>query len=415
MIFSLAALSFYPLYGSDMHLIRSLPNTKNLPGTIIRRTWFAIYLLSLLLLVNCSSPLNRKEGIAELHKAWSEFLEGTKHTDNAQLYIVAPGVGISEIFNPATAPAAPFHAASVGKLFTAVMIGQLIEEGKLDWQTKISTVLKPGSLDRLFIVSGKDYTSQVTILQLLEHTSGVADYFSDRPANGGGTAAELMLKYPQRRWSPDDLLNFNRKHLQALAEPGKTFHYSDTGYVLLGLVIEKITGRSFHQNLSQRIFTPLQMKDSYMPGRSRPANKNAKPLGRTWFQGVEVSSFPSITVDWAGGGVVTTLEDLMKFNRSLFEDRLLRPSTMKVLAQFDHTFKTGMHYGRGMMEYHFDEFFPLLRGYPLWRGHLGILSTHALYDPERRIFLVMNLASDEHLEDGFRLLIKISDILRRIK
>lgn len=370
--------------------------------------------ISLALLTACS-PLSRESALEKIRSSWKETLEDGNHLDNAQLQIQAPDLGLDVTLGPAGGPGEPFHAASVGKLFTTVLIARLVEEGKLDWETKVLPILGQKKLDRLYDLNGKDYAAQVTIRQLLEHTSGIADYFADSPEGGGKSVAELMLEFPDRSWTPDDLLDFHRKNLVPVGSPGEKFHYSDSGFVLLGMVIEKITGQPFHQALSEQIFNPLGMDDSFMPGRSVSKNNKSQTPGKTWFQGEEVESFRSLTVDWAGGGVVTTTGNLMKFDRALFGNRLLQSGTMEYLAHFDHKFDQGMHYGRGMMEYYFEEFFPLLWGYPRWRGHLGILATHCLYDPERNIYIVMNMGSDEHLEKSFRLLIDLSGILMRVQ
>jgi D-alanyl-D-alanine carboxypeptidase len=210
------------------------------------------------------------------------------------------------------------------------------------------------------------------------------------------------------------LLEYNRVHLKAVFTPGNGFHYSDSGFVLLGIVIEKKYAKHLHQVLEQQIFRPLGMQSTYMPGRSKPIGNGPAEMGTTYLLGKRVDSYKSVTADWAGGGVVSTLEGLMAFDQALFSGKLIKPATMEKLSQFNNKFDTGMRYGLGMMEYRFEEFFPLLSGYPRWKGHLGILSTHLLYDPKRNIYFILNLGSDEALETGFRLLIDLSGILMRM-
>ncbi|MCB1316621.1 MAG: beta-lactamase family protein [Leptospiraceae bacterium] len=367
------------------------------------------------LLFGCAGPLNRTEGVAALHNTWRDRLADTDHTANAQMYIYAPDLELDETFGPLQNKRHPFHVASVGKLFTTVLIAQLIESGRLDWDTRIAAVLPAADLQGLFVYSGKDYATEVSIEHLLTHTSGAADYFADRPASGVGIS-ELILNEPERDWTPQDLLEFTRRYLHAHFAPGHGYHYSDTGYILLGLVVEQIAGRPYHQVLADRIFQPLQMTSAYMPYRSVPMNAaDEQTMGETWFQGVQIDGYRSVTADWAGGGVVCTLEDLMRFDRALFGGELLNESTMQRLANFKHEFESGIYYGAGMMEYRFEDFFPLLTGYPRWRGHMGILATHAIYDPERNIYIVLNMGSDENIEAGFRLLIDVSGILMRIE
>ncbi|MCB1172773.1 MAG: beta-lactamase family protein [Leptospiraceae bacterium] len=377
------------------------------------RTVFAILLLTMGL--QCQTTLSRKEALHQIDAEWQALITDLSNKENVQLRILAPDQGIDAIYTDGATAPQPFHSASTGKLFTAVLIGQLVDEGRLQWHTALDQVLDKAVLNDLFVFEGFDYRHQVTVEQLLSHTAGLADYFGDPPDQGGPSIADQMLAKPDRLWTPSELLAYHRQNFQLRSPPGKEFHYSDTGFVLLGLVIEKITGQAFHEALRDKIFAPLQMRVSYMPGRSLPLSGRPGTLGPTWYQGREISTYRSITVDWAGGGVISTLGDMMRFNQALFSGRLIRKSTLQYLCQFEHSFQTGIRYGRGMMQYRFGEFFPLLYGYPEWRGHLGILATHVLYDPEREIYIVMSFGSDEHLEASFRFLIDLSGILMRIE
>jgi D-alanyl-D-alanine carboxypeptidase len=373
----------------------------------------ALVSFALIFMVGCQSPLTREEGLQKIQSEWDSRIKDHPELANSQMYIADPDLKVREIYSPANGKREPFHTASVGKLFTTVLIARLIEDGKLDWQTPVAEILNKETLRDLFVVSGKDYSSEVTIAQLLGHTSGIADYFGDKPANAQ-SVSELILKEPDHTWTPNELLEYNRVHLKALFAPGNGFHYSDSGFVLLGLVIEKKYAKPFHQVIEQQIFRPLGMQSTYMPGRSKPIGNSPALMGVTYLHGKRVDSFNSVTADWAGGGVVSTLEDLMAFDQALFSGKLIKPATIDKLSQFNNKFDTGMHYGLGMMEYRFEEFFPLLSGYPRWKGHLGILSTHLIYDPKRNIYFILNMGSDEALETGFRLLIDISGILMRM-
>ncbi|MCB1302671.1 MAG: beta-lactamase family protein [Leptospiraceae bacterium] len=360
----------------------------------------------------CANPLNRKDALDEIASLWKDKLDDLDHRENAQMYILAPELGLDQFYSSESVRK-PFHTASVGKLFTMVAIVQLIEDGRLHWDSKVYSILGD-TMDGLFIVDGSDYSDAVTVEQLLAHTSGIADYFSDA-SEGNPSVADLMLQFPERTWTPDELLQYNRNHLNAVFVPGNGFHYSDTGYLLLGLIVEKLSGMPFHRYLQERIFRPLAMLDTYMPGRSQSIRGGQDSMGTTWFEGREISGYKSITVDWAGGGIVSTLEDLMRFNRALFTGGLLEEKSLDRIKNFQNKFETGIYCGTGIMEYRFEDFFPLLSGYPRWQGHLGILATHLIFDPQRNISIVMNLGSNDYLEDSFRLLIDVSEVLMRIR
>jgi D-alanyl-D-alanine carboxypeptidase len=212
-----------------------------------------------------------------------------------------------------------------------------------------------------------------------------------------------------------ELVDYTRRYQKPVGIPGTAFNYSDTGYILLGLLIEKITGKPFHQNLHDEIFTPLQMDNSYLMFYSRPRNRASFSIEKIWLKGKEVSTYPSMSADWAGGGIVSTCADLQIFHRALQEGRIIQSSTLQRMQKCHHKFRPGIHYGLGMMEIHFEEFFFLLRNLPRLTGHIGILGTHMFHDPELNAYITMNFVSDAKMVDSFRALIDIETRLHRIK
>jgi D-alanyl-D-alanine carboxypeptidase len=212
-------------------------------------------------------------------------------------------------------PYQPFHKASVVKACTATLAGMLIDQGQLDLNDKITKYLDTEVLKNLFVLEGKDYSEEVTFGMLLNHTSGVADYFED-PASGGPSIKELILSQPNKFWQPADLLDFSRNFQKPVGIPGSKYHYSDTGYIMAGLIIERISGKSFEECLKSMIFDPLGMKDSYLMFYSEPQNP-VRPLSDIWFNGVQINNHSSLSIDWAGGGIISTIDDLAVFIKAL--------------------------------------------------------------------------------------------------
>jgi len=128
----------------------------------------------------------------------------------------------------------------------------------------------------------------------------------------------------------------------------------------------------------------------------------------------KVSSFTSLSVDWSGGGIVTTLDDLSLFAEALMNHKLLEPDTLKEMQQFDQKFMTGIYYGMGFMEYRFKEYFPTLKSLPEMRGHMGILGTQMMYDSSSQTTLIINFASLEAIGLSVRTAIQILSIIKRI-
>lgn len=307
----------------------------------------------------------------------------------------------------------PFHIASVGKTFTAVLVMRLVEDKKFSLSDPIANYLERNILDGLFIYNGKNFQEDVTIEQLLGHTSGIADYFGDSAKNSQ-PIFHLILSEPDRFWTPQDLIAFTRDHQQAYSAPGGSYHYSDTGYILLGLLIEKVTGKSFDQNLAEKIFKPLAMRDSYLLFYSEPENIPAKALSPIWFHNREVTSYKSLSADWAGGGIVSTASDLLKFHKALNEGVLVSNESLSRMERFDNKFLMGIYYGLGMMQFRFEEFFPLLKGYPRMTGHMGVLSVQMFYDATNDLYLICNFGSDAHMQKSVQLIIQIVGTLKRI-
>jgi len=263
------------------------------------------------------------------------------------------------------------------------------------------------------VVDGEDYQNEVTIGQLLNHTSGIADYYEDTVSDGLDMKA-LVKATPDRMWTPLDLIAFTRDYQSAVGKPGEVYHYSDTGYILLGLIIEEIYGSSFDQVLYEQIFRPLHMNDTYLLFYAQPTN-GTKPIADINFYGEDIKDSQSISMDWAGGGVVSTANDLTTFVRALNQGEVIRASTMESLYRFDQKFMQGIHYGYGFMEYHFGEFFPTMKSMPNYVGHMGVLGTQMFYDKKTDTAYVSSLGSTDASAASVRLMIRVLSTLLRIK
>ena len=304
----------------------------------------------------------------------------------------------------------PYHTASIGKVFTAVLVYMLAERGLLKTGDFISQHLPPPVLERLFVYQDVDYASQVRLEHLLGHTSGAADYFEGKTTHGM-VFMEQVLHNPTFHWTPQALLDFSRERQDAVGIPGRSFNYSDTGYILLGLLIEQVTGKSFAQNLADEIFQPLGMRDSYLMFYGEPLNTPKQNIEKIWFNGLEISRFESLSCDWSGGGIITTTADLLTFNQALRSGRLIHPETLAAMDVCSNKFRPGIYYGLGMMALHFKEFFPLLGHLPRAKGHIGILSTHMFYDPAKEAHIIMNFGDNTRMVESFQALIEIENML----
>ena len=349
-----------------------------------------------------------------------------------QVAISAPRLGIDHRSGDRSGR---FHVASIGKAFTAVLVMQLVEAGAFAVDTPVGALLPGDELDGLFETQRTtDAAGQATVHHLLAHTAGVADYFEGR-VTSGRPMRELVIAEPDRYWTPADLLDFTRSRQRPIGRPGERFAYSNTGYILLGRLLEHAVGRAFHELLHERIFTPLGMRDSALLFHSRPANDEVGAATSTTATTTpttttaptatelrmlpfrlghdEVSTFRSVSCDWAGGGVVSTPDDLVAFGSALHRGRLISPEHLAYLAEPRNRFRAGIRYGAGLMQVRFGGFSPFLRGLPRPVGHIGVLATHLFHDPVHDADIVLNFASSREMTRSFRTLIRIEQELQR--
>ena len=377
------------------------------------RFWFGLVLGALVLTgglfwVFMTSPLTTAQARATILQRVQTLQQKSPQLAQAQMLVVSPELKFSSQFGSKT----PFHIASIGKLFTTVLIAQLVETGKLSWETKLATLLPKENLNGLFVVNNVDHQADITLEQLLKHTSGIADYFSDPVKNGKPLIEQIILE-PQKTWTPQDLLEVTQTRQQALFAPETQFHYSDTGYILLGFIIEAIYKQPFETVVHQRIFEPLEMEQSFLPFRTKP-KKGTTQLSPVWINGTDLSQSPTLTVDWAGGGIASSTTDLLKFAQALSGAKLLKPQTLEYLSQPLNRFEQVIRYGRGMMRLKFADFFPLLQ-FPDMIGHMGVLGTQLMYDPTSKTTIIISLGSTGYMQDSVQLLIETLGILGRIK
>ena len=374
------------------------------------------------LMFQSSTPLSKIQATEHLEKYFSKIAKssGKDNFSGAQVQVFSGGKDLNFTFSGGAGrridsleAQTPFHVASVGKLMTSTLIYQLIDENSLAFDQPIAEVLPGEMLENLFVFEGKDYKDSVTVEQLLAHTSGVADYFGG-PVKSGMIMAEHLSSNPDTLWTPQSLLAFSKDNQVAVNAPGKGYHYSDTGYVLLGFIVEEVTGQSFEAALMARIFEPLKMDHTYMALCQDPIVDTKSPIADLWLNGAELGDGNSLSVDWAGGGLISTLDDLSSFSLALHGGKLIGETSLKNMFSDRHKFEQGIFTGAGGMTVHFEKFFPLLK-LPKVNGHIGILSTHVFYDASTDTHIVMNFGSTDKMVASFTALIEIMNTLLRIR
>jgi D-alanyl-D-alanine carboxypeptidase len=211
-------------------------------------------------------------------------------------------------------PGATFRIASVTKTFVAAAILRLSEDGRLGLDDPVAAHLSPATLA---LLRGDGYAvGAMRLRHLLTHTSGLYDYAED------AAFQTFVLTHGRHRWTRAEQLRFAMAHGEPLARPGKQFHYADTGYILLGEVLERATGRGLAGALRSALrFDRLGLDETYLESLE-PGPPSAKPRAHQYYGTLDSTSFdPSFDL-YGGGGLVSTVDDLARFYRALLGGRV---------------------------------------------------------------------------------------------
>lgn len=263
----------------------------------------------------------------------------------------------------AMTPEMSLRLGSITKQFTAVSILMLADEGKLSVQDDITKHLPD------YPTKGK----KITIEHLLTHTSGIVSYTS-KPGfmaamNTDLTVAQMIDTFK------NDPLEF---------EPGTRYAYNNSGYFLLGAIIEKISGQSYAKFVEQRIFVPLGMTQTAYEGYERTPPLRAAGYSKKG-DAFEPSAPLSMALPYAAGSLVSTVDDLNRWDQAIAQGKLLKPASWK-MAFTPYTLADGKstNYGYGWA-------IGNLKGSPMI-GHGGGINgfaTYALRLPQEKVYVVV--------------------------
>ena len=205
-----------------------------------------------------------------------------------------------------------FRIGSISKPITAIAIMQLVEDGKLNLDDKLLSFYP--ALPQSF--------EDITLKHLLAHRSGMLDYIDDN------TDLSSLDNLPT-----SEVLNFfDSSGLENLNfKPGTMGRYSNTGYVLLALVVEKVTGITFPQYLDQAIFSPAEMANTFVISEREHLGDHGDNYALSFGRNIKVKGFNSLI--YGASGVVSTTSDLMKFTEALLGYRFISKATLESMTQ----------------------------------------------------------------------------------
>lgn len=373
---------------------------------------FGLILLSILLTA-CQPKMNVTTQ-AELEQFFQDTLDAVvEDNDNVQNTVVMVQ-GPDFVWKGAAGMADPeaglemlpddqFRTASSAKMMLATLTLKLVEMRIVDLDAPIADYLSTEIMDGLHIYEGVDYSDQLTTRHLLHHTSGLADNWNDE--RDEEHFIHLVLEDdPDKFWEPEETIAYVKENLPPLVAPGESVNYSDINFQLAGLVIESATGQPLHEVYRELLFEPLGMEYTYMELREDPRpSLPGRTLSHVYYENFDYTNNRAISADWAGGGLVTTTEDMNRFMNAFVKNEIFTdPQTGE--AMFDWLDWAGdtMDYGLGIMR---------IQGKTLtvW-GHLGTGNAIMFYWPDGDVILTGTLNQQDVDSGAF-----MSQILKAVR
>jgi len=292
---------------------------------IRKRCTLAILCLAPLTSARAQSPAQdptaRMQQIIQSYVANKAFM-GTVLVVKDGKTLVNQGYGSADLeWNIPNGPPVKFRLGSLTKQFTAASILLLEERGKLKVEDPISK----------YLPDAPEAWQKITIYNVLTHTSGIPSFtgFPDYTSTEwkDTNPAELVARFR------DKPLDF---------EPGSKFNYSNSGYVLLGYLIEKVSGQSYGDFLQQNIFTPLGMADTGLDSNAAILPHRAQGYSVSP-HGIQHAGYISMTIPFSAGALYSTTGDLLKWEQGVFGGKILTPASLaKMTTPFKENYAFGL-------------------------------------------------------------------------
>lgn len=223
--------------------------------------------------------------------------------------LLRKGYGIAEMNRKVpVSPDMVFRIGSITKQFTSTAILKLVEDGRLSLQDDLSKYLS-------------DFKTQhpITIEQLLNHTSGIKSYTS--------VPERMTTEAKKTKVSVAEMMGYIQSYPNDF-KPGEKWLYNNSAYFLLGAVIEKVTGKTYNDYISQTFFKPLKMTASY-PDDSKPIAKQAAGYTKGEGDKFVMADYVHPSIPYSAGSIFSTLDDLWKWNQAVFSYKLVKKELLE--------------------------------------------------------------------------------------
>jgi CubicO group peptidase (beta-lactamase class C family) len=291
------------------------------------------FVLALLFL--CSPLLYGQDAATRIDKLMQEYFDNGSFigsvivAENGKV-VYAKGFGSADAENAlANGPDVAYHIASITKTFTASMIFKLIEAGKIKLQDPITAYLPDYR---------KDTGDRVTIHHLLTHSSGIPSY-----TNADGFQQRVLQPAPAIATFVHDYCSGDLQF-----EPGSKYAYNNSGFVILGAIIEKVTGMTYEQALHTMILDPAGMTASGLDTKDAKIAKRAKGYEILFGDQKQKAATWDMSWGFSAGGIYATPEDMVKYDQALSDGKIVsKASLAKMIYPNIATTRPGFSYGYG--------------------------------------------------------------------
>lgn len=296
-------------------------------------------------------------------------------------------------------PARPFFLASATKLATSAILAQLRVEGRVDWDAPIAPLLPDLDLTGLSVDGGRDRSGEMTVREVLAHTAGIADYFEGR-RKGRPSAFDRVVDQDEG-WTVSDVVAWTRD--LPPGTPGRGL-YSDTGYQLLGALIERLDGTTYADAVRRRILDPIGLADTYVFGEETAERYDDIAAMRLGDHALRIPrAMASVQAD---GGMVSTLRDGMAFLDAFFDGRLVAPAVLAEMQQAWHPIFFPLEYGTGVMRFRVRRYFSPIVRVPAFVGHSGASGVVMYRCPEKGLAIVGTVNQIESRSLPYQLMVR---------
>jgi D-alanyl-D-alanine carboxypeptidase len=262
---------------------------------------------------------------------------------------------------------ATFRMASNTKTFTAAAVLRLVEQGQLDLEAHLDEFLDSEIISRLNVLDGVAHGDEITIAQLLQHTAGLHEPDS-------APYVERAMQDPLRRWTPIEQVELAVRSGAPYDRPGAAARYSNTGYIVASLIIERVSGLPLAQAFRSLLrFDELKLGTIHLE-TLEPVPSGAAPRMRQYFGDFDIAGLDASIDLYGGGGLVSDVHDLCGFWRALFEGRVFdHPTTLTMMTSTVPGPDPDTDFGLGVFRHRFG-------AHEVWL-HTGFWGTFALFDP----------------------------------